>query len=344
MNRARPTLRTICAMTGLSVATVSKALRGSDQVRPETRARIEEAARRIGYRHNLSGLRLRTGKTYQIAAVMGVPGADGDEWEGVEYTQLLAGLSKAMAHTPYRPVFYGVQHREEGLAVIRGLVERGEADGIVLAGLREDDPRLAFLDGRDFPFVTYGTTEGARHPFVDTDNARTVEVAVTRLAGRGHRRIALINPPDVLSYARTRVRAWERTMAALGLPADPVLVRAGALTPGFGAGAVRGLARLDDPPTAYLCANEATALGALSAFAELGLVHGRDAVVNATDDLNISAYFIPPITTFFLPISRPARILGEFMLARLDGAPHDALQTLLMPDLIERSDDILRNS
>ncbi len=343
MTRPRPTLKTICAMTGLSIATVSNALRGSDRVRPETREIVQRAAREIGYSHNLSGLQLRTGKTYQIAAVMAVPQPETDEWEGVEYTQLLSGIAKAFEGTPYRTVLYAVRDHAEGLAVIRRLVDQREADGIILSGMRPADTRVAFLEERGFPFVTYGTTEGAAHPFVDADNARMVQVAVRRLADRGHGRIALINPPASMSYAVTRAAAWRATLAELGLPADPALLRSGVLTPGFGAAAVAELCRLPEPPTAYLCANEAAALGALSGFAANGLVHGRDAVINATDDLNVSAYFVPPLTTFFLPISRPARLLGDFMLARLDGQPAESLQTLLMPDLIERSDDILRS-
>ena len=141
----RPTLKTICAATGLSLATVSKALRGSDQVRPETRAVVEEAARAVGYSQNLAGLRLRTGKTFQIAAVMTVPEAESDEWEGVEYTQLLSGIAKAIEATPYRVALYAVPDHRAALAVIRRLVERREADGIILSGTRPEDARVAFL-------------------------------------------------------------------------------------------------------------------------------------------------------------------------------------------------------
>lgn len=339
----RPTLKTICAMTGLSVATVSNALRGSDKVRPETRALVEEAAAKIGYSANLTGLQLRTGKSFQIASVMAAPPPETDEWEGVEYTQLLSGVSKALEGTPYRLALYAVADQAEGLALIKRLVDRREADGIILSGTRPEDARVGWLQARDFPFVTYGTTEAhGAHPFVDADNAGIMAAAVARLAGRGHRRIALVNPPDPMSWAATRRRAWGAAMQAAGLEADPALVRAGVLTPGFGAEAVAELSRLADPPTAYLCANEAAALGALSGFARAGLVHGRDAVINATDDLNVSAYFVPPLTTFFLPISRPARLLGEFMLGRLEDQPVGQLQRLLMPDLIERSDDVLR--
>ncbi|EAR51788.1 putative transcriptional regulator, lacI family protein [Oceanicola granulosus HTCC2516] len=339
---ARPTLKTICARTGLSVATVSKALRGSDAVRPETRALVEEAAREVGYRLNRSGLALRTGKTYQIAAVMTAPRPEEDEWEGVEYAQLLSGISLALEGSPYRVMLYAVDDHAEATQVIRQLVDGGEADGVILSGTRPRDERVALLQARDVPFVTLGTTEHhAPHAFVDTDNAAIMEVALRRLAGRGHERIALINPPAEMSYARTREAVYRRMLDELGLAVDEALILSGTLNPAFGRAAVARLSALSAPPTAYICANEAAALGALSGFAEHGLVHGRDAVINATDDLNVSAYFVPPLTTFFLPISRPARLLGEYMLARLAGEPVEKLQTLLMPELIERSDDIL---
>lgn len=336
----RPTIKTICAMTGLSTATVSKALRGSEQVRPQTRAVVEEAARRVGYELNIHGLQLRTGKTFQIAAVLPAPSVETDEWEGVEYAQLLSGISGALEDTPYRVALYAVPSPQEALAVIRRLVDRREADGIILSGTRPEDARVAFLQERDFPFVTYGTTEAhGAHPFVDADNARMIRLSVERLAGRGHRRIALVNPPADMSYAATRLAAYREALAEHGIAFDPALVASDHLTPGFGKQAVMAMSRLADAPSAYICANEAAALGALSGFTACGLVHGRDAVINATDDLNVSGYFTPPLTTFYLPIGRPARLLGEFMLARLDNAPVESLQRMLMPEMIERSDD-----
>ena len=70
-------------------------------------------------------------------------------------------------------------------------------------------------------------------------------------------------------------------------------------------------------------------------------MHGRDAVINATDDLNVSQYFAPPITTYFLPIHEPSEMLGRYILRRMDGEPCENLQTLIMPKLIERCDDRL---
>ncbi|MBB4066184.1 LacI family DNA-binding transcriptional regulator [Gellertiella hungarica] len=342
MSTQRPTIKTIAQDTGLSIATVSKALNNSPQVRPETRELVLKSAARVGYELNLHGVQLRTGKTYQVAAVMTAPAAGESEWEGVEYAQLLSGISFALEETPYRVALHPVRDFTESLAAVRQIVTLRKADGIIISGTRTDDPRVQLMQDADFPFVTYGMTlSNGVHAFVDQDNRQMILAAVARLAERGHRRIALINPVAELTYSAVRLEAYREALEKAGLSFDPALVAQGRLIPAFGRENVIAMSQMPDPPTAYICANEASALGALSGFHARGLVHGRDAVVNATDDLNISGYFAPPITTYFLPISTPSALLGQFILRRMEGEPAERLQALLMPDLIERSDDRL---
>ena len=96
------------------------------------------------------------------------------------------------------------------------------------------------------------------------------------------------------------------------------------------------LSHLPDPPTGFICVNEATTLGVLAGLSELGLAAGRDVDVIAYDDINVSAYFSPPLTTFYLPIERLGRKLGEFFLRRIAGEKPAALQEIYRPDLVVR--------
>ena len=339
----RPTIKTIARETGLSIATVSKALKHSPQVRPETRAIVLDAAERVGYELNLHGVQLRTGKTYQVAAIMTAPGPKENEWEGVEYAQLLSGISWALEESPYRVSLYAVRDFEESQETIRQIVSMKKADGIIISGTRADDPRIRLMQEAEFPFVTYGMSiHNAPHAYVDADNAQMIRLSMARLIERGHRRIALLNPKEQFTYGVVRLESYRKALEEAGLSYDAALVAHGRLTPAFGRENVVTMSALADPPTAYICANEATALGAFSGFHARGLVHGRDAVINATDDLNVSQYFAPPITSYYLPIGEPSALLGKFILRRMEGEPPEALQTLLMPDLIERSDDRLR--
>jgi LacI family transcriptional regulator len=304
---------------------------------------VLDAAERVGYELNLHGVQLRTGKTYQVAAIMTAPGPKENEWEGVEYAQLLSGISWALEESPYRVSLYAVRDFEESQETIRQIVSMKKADGIIISGTRADDPRIRLMQEAEFPFVTYGMSiHNAPHAYVDADNAQMIRLSMARLIERGHRRIALLNPKEQFTYGVVRLESYRKALEEAGLSYDAALVAHGRLTPAFGRENVVAMSALADPPTAYICANEATALGAFSGFHARGLVHGRDAVINATDDLNVSQYFAPPITSYYLPIGEPSALLGKFILRRMEGEPPEALQTLLMPDLIERSDDRLR--
>ncbi|MGJ8527905.1 LacI family DNA-binding transcriptional regulator [Maritalea sp.] len=336
----RPTIKTIATETGLSTATVSKALNGSPQVRPVTRDKVIDAANRLGYELNLSGVQLRTGKTHQIAMVTVASDPDDYEWHGVGYAQLVSGIAHALEHSPYRMIQFQARNFDESLRTIQKIVEHSTADGIVISGTLANDPRIKYMQERNFPFVTYGMSKSAQpHAFVDTDNNRIATICVERLLARGHEHIALLNDHEDLMYSMERLNAYQATLKSADISFRPELVANGGLTPSFGRSKMLEMISLSHPPTAYICANEASALGVLSGFHMHGYVHGRDAVVIATDDLNISQYFTPPITTCYLPISKPSQMIGEFMLRLLQGDDPANLQKLFLPDLIERSPD-----
>ncbi len=338
----RPTIKTIASDTGYSIATVSKALNGSKQVREATREKIIASAKRYGFELNLSGVQLRTGKTYKIAYVVIAADPDNQEWSGVSHGDLLSGITHALADTPYQVALHQVSDYQESLELIKTLVINKKADGIIFPGTYANDIRIQYLLDTDFPFVTYGMSSHSRpHAYVDTNNQLIVTISIQRLIAKKHRRIALLEADRELMSSVTRHRAYQKSLAQSGLDYDADLVKFGRLSAAFGREMFFELSSLSSPPTAYYCANEAVALGVLSGFHARGYVHGRDAVINATDDLNISHYFTPPITTCYLPISRSSYVLGEFMLRLLDGEPVAKLQKLLLPDLIERCPDIL---
>jgi LacI family transcriptional regulator len=338
----RPTIKTIAKETGLSTATVSKALNGSDQVRPKTRDKILDVAKRLGYELNISGVQLRTGKTYQIAMVTVIAHPQDDEWGGVGYTQLVSGINHVLENTPYRVVQYQVRSYEESVETIKRIVVNRKADGIIISGTRIDDERVKYMQAQEFPFVTYGTsTSDISHAYVDTDNERIVSICVERLIAKGHKRIAMLNADARLMYTQVRLGAYKSSLQRHNIEFDEALFVTGRLTPAYGREKLFELSTLKEPPTAYICANEASALGVLSGFHVRGLVHGKDAIVIATDDLNVSQYFSPPITTCYLPISKPSETLGRYMLRLLEGEKPEQLQKLFLPDLIERNADTL---
>nr|WP_234840624.1 substrate-binding domain-containing protein [Sinorhizobium meliloti] len=130
------------------------------------------------------------------------------------------------------------------------------------------------------------------------------------------------------------------------MPADTggsrSLIRSGiSPTPRTGWTASCGLLDAARPPTAFVCSNESTTLGVLSGLGSRGRRISVDVDVVAYDDINVSAYFTPPITTFYQPIEVLGRTLGEFLLRRMAGEDARTLKQVFRPRLIERQPDSL---
>lgn len=338
----RPTIKTLSEMTGFSIATVSKALGNSPVVTEATRLAIIKAAEEVGYQVSLRGRSLRTGKSYQIAVLMPLTVAKSHEWNGVEHAEILAGIAEGLEGSPFRIAVHLVRDTEDSIGVVRSIVEGHQADGLIFSGILSDDPRVAFLTERGFPFVTLGRSHKAGpHAFVDIDSEWVAYAATRRLISGGHRRIALVNPDPSLAYSVDRLAGYDRALAEAAVTQDPALVHNGDLTARHGKTAALALRALPDPATGFVCVNESTALGVLSGLHETGADIGRNASVIAYDDINASAYFWPPLTTFLYPLETLSRVLAEFMLRLLNGAPPEGLSHFVRPELIVRQDDRL---
>lgn len=338
----RPTIKSIAKQTGYSVGTVSNALRGADSVRRETREEIQKIASELGYRVNLDGLKLRTRKSYRIAVLVGVSADTPEEWEGVEFTRIVAGISAALQGSRYQLSVFSVAGIDSAMQTLREIVDEGLADGVIFSGTLQNDPRIAYLQEQGFPFVTYGMSDSPEpHAYVDLDSQMAARDATARLIALGHRRIALVNPPDALIYARQRQRGYSAALTEGGIGFDPDLVFSGPTTAQTGQQAFRALMQIPDRPSALICANEAMTLGVLSAAAASGVQVGRDIVVISADDLHLSRYFVPAPSTYYLPISETSRLLGAFMLKALDGAEPLQIQKKIRATLIERQPDTL---
>ncbi|MBO9433080.1 substrate-binding domain-containing protein [Ruegeria sp. R13_0] len=337
---ARATIKSIAKQTGYSVGTVSNALRGEDSVKRETLKEIQKVALEQGYKVNLAGLKLRTNKSYRIAVLVGVSTNATEEWEGVEFTRIVAGISTALQGSRYELSVCSVADLDDAMAALRTIVQERSADGVIFSGTRRNDPRIAYLQSQNFPFVTYGMSDSLEpHPYVDFDSESAARDATERLLRLGHRRIALINPPADLVYTGQRQTGYAAALQTAGVPVQRDLVYNGPTTAQSGQEAFRSLMQCKNRPTGIICANEAMTLGVLSAAAEDGIRVGRDVVVISTDDLQLSKYFVPAPSAYYVPIDETSRLLGAFMLKSLDGVDPSEIQKKIRATLIERQPD-----
>lgn len=193
----RPTLKTISRLTGLAVATVSRALHDAPDLSRDTKKRVCQVAHEIGYRPNRAGVRLRTGKTNVISLVLAT------NHEMMNHTaKLISSVVGALRDTSYHMIVTPFFPDEDPMVPVRYIVETGSADAIILNQIKPQDPRVAYLMKHGFPFATHGRSVWApQHAYFDFDNFRFAELAIEVLAERGAKNILLIAPPQDQNYA-----------------------------------------------------------------------------------------------------------------------------------------------
>ena len=322
----RPTLRSISKMTGLAVATVSRALSGDPKIALRTRERVARVAEAIGYVPDPAAKRLRTGRTSVIALVLDPHG------EIIDFSgSMISGIADVVRDTGYHLTLTQSQIGEDPMLPIRRIVRNRLADGLIFARTEPRDPRVAFLLEARFPFVTHGRTKLGRHAWLDHDNDAFAEIAVRRLAEKKRRRISIIPPPRRYSFAEHMLSGFDRAVRAAGVTGEtPEDYDLNSVSGEIYDGIARRLA-LPDPPDGWICPGEIAAIAACAAIGDAGLALGRDADLVAKQTNPVFDLFRPRIDTVHEDIPGAGAGMARALLALIGGADAEELQVLQAP-------------
>jgi LacI family transcriptional regulator, repressor for deo operon, udp, cdd, tsx, nupC, and nupG len=261
------TIDDVARRAKVSVATVSRALRGLPNVAPSTRQRVLHAAQELHYVADPSASRLAGGRTHTVALVVPMLG----QWF---YSRIFSGVEGVMAAAGLDVLPFTLSGPGGRDRFVATLPFRKRVDGLLLvdAPLREEQ-----LDDV-LDAAPCAVTVGVRHPDVPSlqvDNVGASRLAVGHLTGLGHRRIALIGgaADDPFGFATPLERAmgYQQALDDAGLAAAPELEVAGNFSLQGGAEAMQRLLTLDDPPTAVFACSDEMAIGAMQVAQDAGL-------------------------------------------------------------------------
>ena len=231
----------------------------------------------------------------------------------------------------------GLSELRSGGQLYRRWVQGRRVDGMVLSRMRLDDWRVRYLHEAGLPFVASGRSRTPVDlPYIEVDSRSGFAALVAHLVARGHRRIAYIGAPSTLTLQADRFAGYCDGLAAAGITFDPSLVTEGNLTRMGGYQAAQRLLALPQPPTAILGVNDLTAIGAMRAARERGLVIGRDLAVAGFDGTEDAEHADPPLTTLNQPVYEIARRLVRMLLALIASEPLAERRVVLQPELIVR--------
>ena len=276
-------LKELASSLGLSQTTVSRALNGYPEVNPETRARVEAAARAANYQPNSRARRLATGRAMTIGHVITHTGET--EMVNPIFADFLAGAGEVYAREGY-DLLLSIVHEGAAERAYRQMAANGSVDGVMVQGPRQEDPRIALLQELGLPFLVHGRTGDARgYNWLDIANLRAFRRATEFLLDMGHSRIALINGQEAMDFAARRRRGYEEALRARGITPDESLMYADVMTEGYGHRAAAQLLDRENRPTAFLVSSVISAIGVRQAAWERGLQLGRDVSIITHDDV-----------------------------------------------------------
>jgi LacI family transcriptional regulator len=321
------TIKDVARLAKVSVATVSRALNGHDNVTESVRQAVLKAAEELRYSPHAAARSLSSKRTHTIGVVL-------PDLHGEFFSELVRGIDQvAREHRQYLLVSSYHGNPEEQGAALRAM--RGRVDGLlVMSPYVDDSGYLTQNLSPSLPAVLINThLPDAGYVSLRIDNHGGAVQMVRHLVGRGHRRIAFITGPDDNFDARERLRGYRDALAEL-LPGEPEWVLPGDFGEASGHDAGGVLAASPALPDAVFAANDMMALGCLFAFNQAGIdVPGQVALVGF-DDIPLARYVHPPLTTMRVNISE----LGERALRALLDPASEAAQASdpIVPKLIER--------
>jgi LacI family transcriptional regulator len=337
----RPSQVDVARLAGVSRATVSYVVNnqtdGRIPISEETRQRVLGAITELGYVPDASARALRSGSTKTIGLI--IPDIHNPHFwqvaDGVEQEADAAGYHLLLSSIPpenksAEDIFKNLANRRiDGLVMIPSFIYQSE----------EAQKTLAQLLERHFPIVGMMAEHGDLFQNIDrvTSDYRDVTVEVmTHLLSLGHQRIGLIFGIAVPDLGNDRFFAYQESLRAAGLPVDPSLMVKCGPTIEDSYRATLQLLESSTRPTALLAINDLLAVGALRAIKDLGLDVPHDISLFGYDDMPLSKYLIPRLSTASKDGSKMGREATRLLLARLKDPGRPPQQIRLPARLILR--------
>jgi len=332
----RRTLKQLAEQLDLSVATVSRALGGYEDIAQKTRERVAAKALEMGYVPNSAGRMLVSGRSGFVGLVVPATGpALFDNFIG----QFVLGLGEGLAAEGCDLFMSIASEGQSELEILRKLVDSGRADGFVLTRIEEDDERVRFLAERRVPFVAHGrlVNSDISYNWLDTDGATAFAEAFERLYALGHRRLALVTIAEPMNARREREAGLERAIAAAGDSAVSLqIIRQSRSDLEAIRGDVAAMLADADRPTAVIGLFDELALIVIQEAAGLGIAIPDELSVIGFDNLAAADLTSPGLSTFDQDARGSARTIAGMIELAMTAPLAQPLTHLTTPKFVAR--------
>ena len=286
----------VAKLASVSIATVSRVLNDSDhKVSAKTAEKVRRAVEELDYRPNALARALQINRSMTVGVII-------PDIANHYYAEIVRGIQDEADKKGYNIILQNTDRSQKRITRSINLLREKAVDGIIFSGgiisgyeplsvLQEFRERVVVIGRHDVNF-----------PAVMVDNISGASQAVQHLIDQGHTRIGFIGWADSSTTAADRLSGYKSALAQNRCRFDKNLVREGMLTPQSGYGEAKKLLSGDQVPTAVFAANDQMAYGVIHAAMEFGLRVPEDLAVVGFDDIPLSSFFVPPLTTVRIPM------------------------------------------
>lgn len=281
----------------------------------ETKARVLDAVKQLGYQPNLHAGILRGQKTQLIAIMIADIG-------NPFYHPLVRSVQDVARSHRYDVMIANTDHMRDGELLFCESIVRRPVDGVLIVPYHLTDDDLDDLIERTGAAVS-AMGQHIQHPLVDTvfgsDNVSVYNAITWLIRQRGHRRIGYIGVTEAFAAGACRRQAFEQALHDSGLEMPSDYMQIGDWSTESGKAAMMALLTLEQPPTAVFACNDLMALGAMEAANDLGLRIPQDVAVMGFDDIPPASWVRPRLTTVAQHPREMGVLLAQALFDRIQG-------------------------
>ena len=290
------TIKDIARAAGVSHATVSRALHNHPAIPSQTTQRIQVLAAQMGYSPSAVARGLKTSRSRTLGVIL-------SQIDDPFFSEVLQGIEVTLQPQGYSLlVAASQQDPEKEKAIVQDLIER-RVDGVILCAPPFRAEHSHTFQEYRLPITVINNQDAEDYQYsIYHDDVYGSRMVTRHLLDLGHRRIAYLGNALAGRSNRDRLNGFQAELDSAGLTLDQeYLIQAANGRPEAGMTCARSFTELPEPPTAIACFNDMLAVGLLSGLKQAGWRIPQDCSVAGFDNIEISAYLDPPLTTFHQP-------------------------------------------
>lgn len=325
------TIKDVAKHAQVSTATVSHVINGTRFVTDETKNKVLLSMEALNYKPNAVARSLRKKESMIIGLVI-------PDNTNPYFAEMAWSIELASRNQGYSIILCNSDGDIQKETFYINLLIEKQVDGVILVSAGESTENFRILQESEIPTVMVDrNSPNVNTDSVQIDNAVCGEIATSHLITLGHKRIACITGPREVTPSYDRLIGYQKALKKNNIPIDEYYIIKGDFKPHGGYLAAKKLLQLENPPTAIFACNDLMAYGVIHAFTEAEYSIPQDLSLVGFDDIYLSTYVNPPLTTIRQPRIEMGREAVNSLIKRMKNNVHFSRSILLSAELIVRS-------